>query len=151
MWRSDVDCANAQLDEMLSEEDKHEIERLALSSCDVVTSSHRHILKIKWLMNNVEINKSMHLSEHFSLGEVCKMVRYAWNGLNFSAPFIVMRHWDKMHQEGNYWCVFATSRRRWSRSADCLRSLQWKIWWSASVCRIVQQPPVSADSQKTIW
>jgi len=22
-------------------------------------------------MNNVEINKSMHLSEHFSLGEVC--------------------------------------------------------------------------------
>ena len=30
--------------------------------------------------------------------------RYAYHGLNFSAPFIVMRHWDELHQDGQFWC-----------------------------------------------
>ena len=42
------------------------------------------------------------------------MKRCAYHGLrsalplctakNFAAPFIVMRHWDKMKQDGDYWC-----------------------------------------------
>ena len=30
--------------------------------------------------------------------------RCAYHGINFSAPFIVMRHWCDLHQEGDYWC-----------------------------------------------
>ena len=30
--------------------------------------------------------------------------RCAYHGINFSAPFIVMRHWGELHQEGEYWC-----------------------------------------------
>ena len=30
--------------------------------------------------------------------------RCAYHGINYSAPFIVMRHWGNMHQEGDYWC-----------------------------------------------
>ena len=30
--------------------------------------------------------------------------RCAYHGINYSAPFIVMRHWGDMHQEGDYWC-----------------------------------------------
>ena len=33
---------------------------------------------------------------------LCK--RCAYHGLNYSAPYIVMRHWDQMHQDGKYWC-----------------------------------------------
>ena len=30
--------------------------------------------------------------------------RCAYHGINYSAPFIVMRHWGDLHQEGDYWC-----------------------------------------------
>ena len=30
--------------------------------------------------------------------------RCAYHGINYSAPFIVMRHWGDLHQEGEYWC-----------------------------------------------
>ena len=30
--------------------------------------------------------------------------RCAYHGINFSAPFIVMRHWCDLHQEGEFWC-----------------------------------------------
>ena len=29
--------------------------------------------------------------------------RVPYHALNYSAPFIDMRHWSRMHQEGNYW------------------------------------------------
>ena len=29
--------------------------------------------------------------------------RVPYHALNFSAPFIDMRHWDQLHQEGSYW------------------------------------------------
>ena len=32
---------------------------------------------------------------------LCK--RCAYHGLNFAAPFIVMRHWANIHQNGQYW------------------------------------------------
>ena len=30
--------------------------------------------------------------------------RCAYHGINYSAPFIVMRHWGELHQEGEFWC-----------------------------------------------
>ena len=30
--------------------------------------------------------------------------RCAYHGINYSAPFIVMRHWGELHQEGDFWC-----------------------------------------------
>ena len=30
--------------------------------------------------------------------------RCAYHGINYSAPFILMRHWGELHQDGEYWC-----------------------------------------------
>ena len=30
--------------------------------------------------------------------------RCAYHGINYSVPFIMMRHWGELHQEGEYWC-----------------------------------------------
>ena len=43
-------------------------------------------------------------AENDSKADEMLLKRCAYHGLNFAAPFIVMRHWDKMHQEGQYWC-----------------------------------------------
>ena len=54
---------------------------------------------------------------------LCK--RCAYHGLNFSAPFIVMRHWDKMHQEGSYWCgEFETDEVDW-QLAELIVTIQY--------------------------
>ncbi len=51
--------------------------------------------------------------------------RCAYHGLNFSAPFIVMRHWDKMHQDGQYWCgEFETDEVDW-RLAELITNIQY--------------------------
>ena len=42
--------------------------------------------------------------ENDSKADEMLLKRCAYHGLNFAAPFIVMRHWDKMKQDGNYWC-----------------------------------------------
>ena len=51
--------------------------------------------------------------------------RCAYHGLNFSAPFIVMRHWEKMHQDDNYWCgEFETDEVDW-RLAELITNIQY--------------------------
>ena len=51
--------------------------------------------------------------------------RCAYHGLNFSAPFIVMRHWDQMHQDGQYWCgEFETDETDW-RLAELIVNIQY--------------------------
>ncbi|MBR0388625.1 MAG: hypothetical protein IJK37_00740, partial [Prevotella sp.] len=51
--------------------------------------------------------------------------RCAYHGLNFAAPFVVMRHWDKMHQEGNYWCgEFETDEIDW-RLVELIVNIQY--------------------------
>ena len=50
--------------------------------------------------------------------------RCAYHGLNYAAPFIVMRHWDKMHQDGNYWCgEFETDEVDWKLAELILAEL----------------------------
>ena len=51
--------------------------------------------------------------------------RCAYHGLNFAAPFIVMRHWDKMQQEGDYWCgSFETDDIDW-KLAELIVNMQY--------------------------
>ena len=51
--------------------------------------------------------------------------RCAYHGLNFTAPFIVMRHWDKMHQDGQYWCgEFETDEVDW-HLAELITNIQF--------------------------
>ena len=40
--------------------------------------------------------------------------RCAYHGLNYAAPFIVMRHWNELHQDGEFWCgAFKTDEIDW--------------------------------------
>ena len=51
--------------------------------------------------------------------------RCAYHGLNFSAPFIVMRHWSSIHQDGNYWCgQFETDATDW-KLAELITTIQY--------------------------
>ncbi len=51
--------------------------------------------------------------------------RCAYHGLNFSAPFIVMRHWDELKKDGNYWCgEFQTDETDW-KLAELVVNMQF--------------------------
>ena len=63
--------------------------------------------------------------ENESKADEMLLKRCAYHGLNFAAPFIVMRHWDQMHQEGNYWCgEFETDEVDW-RLAELIVNIQY--------------------------
>ena len=52
--------------------------------------------------------------ENESKADEMLLKRCAYHGLNFAAPFIVMRHWDKMKKDGDYWtCEFETDEVDW--------------------------------------
>ena len=63
--------------------------------------------------------------ENDSKADEMLLKRCAYHGLNFSAPFIVMRHWDRMKQDGNYWCgEFETDETDW-RLAELIVNIQY--------------------------
>lgn len=63
--------------------------------------------------------------ENESKADEMLLKRCAYHGLNFSAPFIVMRHWDQMHQDGGYWCgAFETDEIDW-KLAELLVNIQY--------------------------
>ncbi len=63
--------------------------------------------------------------ENDSRADEMLLKRCAYHGLNFSAPFIVMRHWDKMHQEGNFFCgAFETDETDW-KLAELIVNMQF--------------------------
>ena len=63
--------------------------------------------------------------ENESKADEMLLKRCAYHGLNFSAPFVVMRHWDQIHQEGNYWCgEFETDDVDW-RLAELIVNMQY--------------------------
>ena len=69
--------------------------------------------------------RMMDARDNDSRADEMLLKRCAYHGLNFSAPFIVMRHWDKMHQDGNYWCgEFETDEADW-RLAEMLVNIQF--------------------------
>ena len=69
--------------------------------------------------------RMMDAKENNSKADEMLLKRCAYHGLNFSAPFIVMRHWDKMHLEGDYWCgEFETDEVDW-RLAELIVTIQY--------------------------
>ena len=63
--------------------------------------------------------------ENDSKADEMLLKRCAYHGLNFAVPFIVMRHWDQMHQDGDYWCgEFETDDTDW-RLAELLTNIQY--------------------------
>ena len=63
--------------------------------------------------------------ENDSKAEEMLLKRCAYHGLNFAAPFIVMRHWADIHQDGSYWCgEFETDDVDW-RLAELLVTIQY--------------------------
>ena len=63
--------------------------------------------------------------ENESKADEMLLKRCAYHGLNFAAPFIVMRHWDKMHQDGQYWCgAFETDEVDW-QLAELIVNIQF--------------------------
>ena len=63
--------------------------------------------------------------ENDSRADEMLLKRCAYHGLNFSAPFIVIRHWDKMHQEGNFFCgAFETDETDW-KLAELIVNIQF--------------------------
>ena len=63
--------------------------------------------------------------ENDSQADEMLLKRCAYHGLNFSAPFIVMRHWDQMKKDGQYWCgTFETDEVDW-RLAELIVNIQY--------------------------
>ena len=63
--------------------------------------------------------------ENQSRADEMLLKRCAYHGVNFAAPFIVMRHWDAMHKEGDYWCGgFDTDETDW-RLAELIVNIQF--------------------------
>ncbi len=64
-------------------------------------------------------------AENDSKADEMLLKRCAYHGLNFSAPFIVMRHWDQMKQDGQYWCgEFETDEVDW-KLAELIVNMQY--------------------------
>ena len=69
--------------------------------------------------------RMMDAKENNSKADEMLLKRCAYHGLNFAAPFIVMRHWQQIHQEGNYWCgEFETDDVDW-RLTELLVNIQY--------------------------
>ena len=63
--------------------------------------------------------------ENDSKADEMLLKRCAYHGLNFAAPFILMRHWDELHQDGDYWCgQFETDDVDW-RLAELIVNIQY--------------------------
>ena len=63
--------------------------------------------------------------ENESKADEMLLKRCAYHGLNFAAPFIVMRHWDKMKKDGDYWtCEFETDEVDW-QLAELIVNMQY--------------------------
>ena len=64
-------------------------------------------------------------AENDSKADEMLLKRCAYHGLNFSAPFIVMRHWGELHQEGEFWCgTFETDEVDW-KLAEMIVNIQY--------------------------
>jgi hypothetical protein len=64
-------------------------------------------------------------AENNSKADEMLLKRCAYHGLNFAAPFIVMRHWDQMKQDGDFWCgEFETDEVDW-QLAELITNIQY--------------------------
>jgi hypothetical protein len=69
--------------------------------------------------------RMMDAAENESKADEMLLKRCAYHGLNYAAPFIVMRHWDKLKQDGDYWCgEFETDEVDW-RLTELIVNMQF--------------------------
>ena len=69
--------------------------------------------------------RMMDAKDNDSKADEMLLKRCAYHGLNFSAPFIVMRHWEQMHQDGEFWCgEFETDEVDW-KLAELIVNIQY--------------------------
>ena len=63
--------------------------------------------------------------ENESKADEMLLKRCAYHGLNFAAPFIVMRHWDALQKDGDYWTgEFETDEVDW-QLAELIVNMQY--------------------------
>ena len=63
--------------------------------------------------------------ENDSKADEMLLKRCAYHGLNFSAPYIVLRHWGSLHEDGQYCCgTFETDETDW-QLAELLVNIQY--------------------------
>lgn len=69
--------------------------------------------------------RMMDAEEDDSQANELLLKRCAYHGLNFSAPFIMIRHWDALQKDGKYWCgTFDTDDVDW-RLAELIVNIQY--------------------------
>ncbi len=69
--------------------------------------------------------RMMDAKDNDSKADEMLLKRCAYHGLNFSVPFIVMRHWNELHQDGGFWCgEFQTDDIDW-RLAELICNIQY--------------------------
>ena len=69
--------------------------------------------------------RMMDAKENDSKADEMLLKRCAYHGLNFSAPFIMMRHWDQLKKDGDFWCgAFETDETDW-RLAELITNIQF--------------------------
>ena len=63
--------------------------------------------------------------ENDSKADEMLLKRCAYHGFNFAAPFIVMRHWDMVHKDGEFYCgEFETDETDW-KLAELIVNIQY--------------------------
>ena len=63
--------------------------------------------------------------ENDSKADEMLLKRCAYHGLNFAAPFIMMRHWDQLKKDGEFWCgEFETDDVDW-KLAELITNIQY--------------------------
>ena len=62
---------------------------------------------------------------HESKADEMLLKRCAYHGVNFAAPFIIMRHWDELKKDGEFWCgAFGTDETD-QRLAELIVNIQY--------------------------
>ena len=69
--------------------------------------------------------RMMDAKENDSRADEMLLKRCAYHGLNFAAPFIMMRHWERLQKDGEFWCgEFETDETDW-RLAELIVNIQY--------------------------
>ena len=69
--------------------------------------------------------RMMDAAENDSRADEMLLKRCAYHGLNYAAPFIVMRHWENLKKDGEFWCgEFETDEVDW-RLTELIVNIQY--------------------------
>ena len=115
--------------EMMAEESVIDLESdHRLSEWAVKLDKMKGELPLKTIVHELyewTARRMMDAKDNNSKADEMLLKRCAYHGLNFSAPFIVMRHWDKIHQDGEFRCgEFETDEVDW-KLAELIVNIQY--------------------------